>query len=56
MILKKKAIRETRSKRREIKNFRNITSFDESVKIEDEIDTELINIKPFEDIDDETFI
>lgn len=54
--IEKKAIRETRNKRREIKNFQNIISFDESVKIEDEIDTELINIKPFEDIDDETFI
>ena len=54
--IEKKAIRETRNKRREIKNFQNITSFDEPAKIEDEIDSELINIKPFEDIDDETFI
>lgn len=54
--IEKKAIRETRNKRREIKNFQNITSFEEPNKIEDKTDTELINIKPFEDIDDETFI
>ena len=54
--IEKKAIRETRNKRREIKNFQNITSFGELDKIQDKTDTELINIKPFEDIDDETFI
>lgn len=54
--IEKKAIRETRNKRKEIKNFQNITSYDEPIKTEEEVDKELINIKPFEDIDDETFI
>lgn len=54
--IEKKAIRETRNRKREIKNFQNTNSFTTSDinKVEDKIENN--DIKPFEEIDDEAFI
>ncbi|UGS24643.1 Mu transposase C-terminal domain-containing protein [Flavobacterium channae] len=54
--IEKKAIRETKSRKNEVKNFRDTTSFptSEIKEVEDKIEDN--DIKPFEEIDDEAFI
>nr|WP_315155672.1 Mu transposase C-terminal domain-containing protein [uncultured Flavobacterium sp.] len=54
--IEKKSIRETKNRKREIKNFQNTNIFpvSETNEFETKIDTS--EIKPFEEIDDETFI
>ena len=54
--IEKKAIRETKNRKREVKNFYNTNSYPTSEinEVEDKIENN--DIKPFEVIDDEAFI
>lgn len=54
--IEKKAIRETKNRKREIKYLQNTNSFPTSDENEFENKTESNDIKPFEEIDDEAFI
>ena len=54
--IEKKSIRETKNRRREIKNFQNTSIFSVSETNEFETKIDKTEIKPFEEIDDETFI
>jgi putative transposase len=54
--IEKKAIRETKNKKSEVKNFHNTNSFATSEVNEVENEIENNDIKPFEEIDDEAFI
>lgn len=54
--IEKKAIRETKNRRREIKTFQNTNIFPVSETNEFETKIDKNEIKPFEEIDDETFI
>lgn len=54
--IEKKSIRETKNRKREIKNFQNTNIFPVSETNEFETKIDTTEIKPFEEIDDETFI
>ncbi|WP_300978661.1 Mu transposase C-terminal domain-containing protein [Flavobacterium sp.] len=54
--IEKKSIRETKNRKREIKNFQNTNIFTVSETNEFETKIDTTEIKPFEEIDDETFI